>query len=72
MVDKPGPTGDYPQGKLDEFDEGGLNIMISSHQGVVRLDFGKKTAWIGLPPDEALAFASVIVKHAMKLKGQQI
>jgi hypothetical protein len=70
-----GPTGDFPKGKLNEEDEGGLTMAVS-HQvypsgGVVRIDFGKPTAWIGLPPDEAVAFAKMIVNHAMALKGGQ-
>ena len=63
-----GATGDFPRGRLNRGDEGALNIAISHESGVVRLDFGKEVAWIGLPPDEALAFASVIVEHAMQLK----
>jgi hypothetical protein len=66
--DKPGPTGDFPQGKLNQDDEGGIQIAIGSDSGAVRIDFGKPTAWFALPPDEALALASVIVKHAMALK----
>lgn len=69
MNDKPGPTGDYPQGKLNEDDEGGLKMAISSESGCVRLDFGKKLEWFALPPDDALMLASVIAKHAMALKG---
>ena len=65
---KLGPTGDFPQGKLNETDEGALNIAIGQEDGVVRIHFGTPTAWVGLPPDQALAFASIIVKHAMELK----
>jgi hypothetical protein len=70
-TDKLGPTGDYPRGKLDETDEGGIAIAISQYRETVRVDFGKPTAWFALPPDQALAFASLIVKHAMALKGHR-
>jgi hypothetical protein len=63
-----GPTGEFPLGKLNADDEGGINIAIGSESGNVRIDFGEPTAWIALPPDQALAFASLIVKHAMALK----
>jgi hypothetical protein len=66
--DKPGPTGDFPLGKLNQDDEGGIQIAIGSESGKVRLDFGEPTAWVAMTPDEALALASVIVKHAMALK----
>jgi hypothetical protein len=70
--DKLGPTGEFPLGKLNDDDEGALNIAISHENGVVRVDFGEPTAWIGLPPDLALAFAATIAKHAMALKeGKQ-
>jgi hypothetical protein len=70
--DKPGPTGDYPQGKFDDSDEGGLQLAVS-HQitgkhRVVRIDFGKPTIWYAMDADTALAFASLIVKHATALK----
>lgn len=71
--DKPGPTGDFPEGKLNPDDEGGLNIAVSheirpSGAAVVRIDFGSPTAWVAMGADQALAFASIIVKHAMELK----
>jgi hypothetical protein len=69
MTDKLGPTGDFPLGKLSRDDEGELRVKVSHEDGVVRIDFGAPTAWIGLPPDHALAFAAVVVKHAMALKG---
>jgi hypothetical protein len=68
---KLGPTGDFPKGKLDATDEGGLNIAITTYRKTVRVDFFKPTAWFALPPEEALAFASLIVKHAMDIKGHR-
>jgi hypothetical protein len=66
---QPGPTGDYPHGKLSPDDEGGINVALSHHFApdgslMVRLDFGKPIAWLSLPRDEAVAFAMVILKHA--------
>ena len=66
---KLGPTRDFPRGKLNSEDEGGLMMKISEENSAVRLDFGKPIAWIALPPDEALTFAATIVKHAMAIKG---
>lgn len=65
---KLGPTGRFPEGKLDSTDEGALTIAISTQGGNVRVDFGTKTRWIAFPPDQALAFASAIVARAMALK----
>lgn len=69
MTPKPGPTGDYPHGKLSEDDEGGINVALSRHVApdgtlMVRLDFGKPVAWLSLPRDQAIQFAMVMLKHA--------
>jgi len=59
-----GPTGDYPRGSAGPTDDGGLKLGITNWEGVVRLDFGTPVAWIGLPPDEAIEFAKLILKYA--------
>ena len=69
---KPGPTGDYPMGKLNDDDEGGLVVAISRQDypkgKVVRIDFGPKpVAWVCLPPDAAIEFAETIIKYARAL-----
>jgi len=66
-----GPTGDYPHGKLDKTDEGGLVMGVTAYQDNVRVDFGKPVAWFAVPPEQALALASLIVKHAMAIKAKQ-
>jgi hypothetical protein len=63
-----GPTHDFPRGKLNETDEGGINIAISTEEGNVRIDFGKPTAWVAFPPEQALQLASLIVARAMTIK----
>jgi hypothetical protein len=63
----PGPTGDFPRGKLDEYDEGGLALGISQYKGTVRFDFGKQIRWFSLPPDQAMKFAELILQHAEAL-----
>lgn len=40
-----------------------LNLTIRSNEEGVRIDFGKKIAWIGLPKSEAIQFASLILEH---------
>lgn len=63
-----GATGDYPQGKLNADDEGGLRIAIGVKDGAIMLDFGKPTAWIGLDPGTAEALANNLLKHAASLR----
>lgn len=66
---KLGATGDFPEGKLDETDEGELQIALSSDpaQRVVRLDFGKKIAWLALPPQTARLLAADLAQKAEEL-----
>jgi hypothetical protein len=64
---KLGPTGKFPLGKLTPEDEGELRLAVSSFNGAVRIDFGKPIAWFGLPPQQAIVFAQLIVKHARSL-----
>ncbi len=70
---KPGPTGDFPHGKLSDDDEGGINVAISNHvapdgEVMVRLDFGKPVAWLSLPSEQAIKFALTILRRA-SLRG---
>ena len=67
--DKIGPTGNFPHGKLNDQDKGELAVAISSEKGMVRIDFGTPVNWVCLPPDMALAFASVITARAMAMKA---
>lgn len=62
-----GATGDYPQGKLNEDDQGGLRMAIGTKDGVVVVDFGKPVAWLGLDRSTALALAANLTKHAKSL-----
>lgn len=57
---KPGPTGDFPKGKMDQEDEGGLNIGVGSRGRKVMMVFGKTVAWIGMEADDAEKVADAI------------
>ena len=61
-----GATGDFPQGKLNDNDEGGLRLGVAYDKldGIVRIEFGKPVAWLGLPPPEAIQFARLLLRHA--------
>lgn len=61
-----GATGKYPLGALSDEDEGELRMAIGRDpiDGVIRLDFGKPVAWVGLPPPEAIEMAKLLLKHA--------
>jgi hypothetical protein len=61
-----GATGEFPDGKIDPTDEGGLQIAIAADpvRGLVRLDFGKRIAWLALRQNEARALAASIAEKA--------
>ena len=61
-----GATGEFPQGKLNDHDEGALKIGVAYDKmdGIVRVEFGKPVAWLGLPPPEAIELAKLLMRHA--------
>jgi hypothetical protein len=60
-----GATGTFPQPQLSDDDQGALKMGIAFDRlnGVVRLEFGKPVAWLGLPPPEAIALGKLLMKH---------
>lgn len=61
-----GATGTFSQGKIDDTDEGDLRLGVAYDKldGIVRVEFGKPVAWLGLPPPQAIEFAKVLLKNA--------
>lgn len=61
-----GATGDYPQGVLNDGDEGALKMGIAfdKQDGLVHLEFGKPVAWTAFPPEVAVNFARSLLKAA--------
>ncbi|HEY1980714.1 MAG TPA: hypothetical protein VGH13_11555 [Xanthobacteraceae bacterium] len=61
-----GATGTYPQGVLNDGDEGALKMGIAfdKQDGLVHLEFGKPVAWIAFPPEVAINFARSLLKAA--------
>lgn len=55
---------EYPRGKLNDTDEGRLDIAIGVQDQTVIVNFGKKIRWIGMSKPEAIQFATTILKHA--------
>ena len=68
--EKPGPTGEYPQGRLNENDEGELKIAVGHAHGKVFCDFGESVTWFALDPDGARDLARMIDEHADKAEQE--
>jgi hypothetical protein len=64
MKQRIGATGNYPQGKLHDDDEGELTMAVSRTGNIVRIDFGKSLQWIAMSPEEAVGLAQILMKHA--------
>jgi len=59
-----GATGEFPEGKLNEDDEGELKMAVGHKGKLVFIDFGKPVKWMGMNPTEALQLAKMITEHA--------
>jgi hypothetical protein len=61
---KLGATGNFPDGKLNPEDEGELRAAVGIGEGHVIVNFGKAIGWLALNPEEAIAFAELLIKKA--------
>lgn len=64
MAEKLGGTGDFPQGKLNGSDEGGISFAVGEDGGNVVINFGTPVAWLGMPPQQAVALAELLIAKA--------
>lgn len=71
MKEKIGPTGQYPDGKLMDDDEGELTIAVWHKDKNVVISFGTHVSWIALPPDEAIRLGETIITRAKEIKGRE-
>lgn len=61
---KLGATGNYPQGKLNEHDEGELRAGIAIQGDKIIINFGKPIAWLAMTKQEAKTFAELLLKKS--------
>ena len=67
LAEKLGATGQFPEGKLTKHDEGELAFAVFTKDGKVVVDFNTEVTWFGMNPDQAIALAELLVKHAGKI-----
>ena len=58
-----GATGKFPEGKLNNDDEGELRLMVSKEGDNVRIDFGTPVTWLAFTKEEAIAIGEALIKH---------
>ena len=56
----------YPQGKLNDSDEGAMAMAIGMEKGNVVMHFKSPVVWIGFPPEQAIELAQSLIKFARK------
>lgn len=66
-----GPTGDYPQGRLSDSDEGELQLGVRTEGSKVILAFGKSIAWVGMDALQARQLAAMLLEHAMQAEAAE-
>ena len=61
-----GATGAYPEGVVNDLDEGEIKFGITSDRKrqKVFLNFGKAIDMVGMNPEQAIAVAQSLIKHA--------
>jgi hypothetical protein len=64
---KLGATGNFPDGKLKDDDEGEIRIGVTVDEGNVIIAFGTALKWVAFPPDVAIALAETLIKNANKI-----
>ncbi len=67
-----GATGDFPEGKLTESDEGGLRFAIGHKDGKIVINFGTPVAWLGLSAEVARAMAKALESKAALVELEQL
>jgi hypothetical protein len=66
-----GPTGQFPEGKLTENDEGEIIFGVGPLKGKVCINFGSPVASLGLSIDQARNLARVLRKCASQLQRER-
>ena len=56
--------GEFPNGRMNDADEGALAMMVGHENGMVVMQFASPTAWIGFTPEQAMDIAQMLITHA--------
>ncbi len=59
-----GATNKFPDGKLNDTDEGEIMVGITSVEDRVVINFGKPVHWVGFTKEQAKQIAESLLKHS--------
>lgn len=62
-----GPTGRFPEGKLNDADRGELKAALGVEGDKLVLHFGTPVPWVAMTRAEALALAGALVGKALTM-----
>jgi hypothetical protein len=57
----------YPHGKLNDDDEGALQLLVYTEENNVVINFGKPVVWVAMPPANIRELAALLLKRADEL-----
>lgn len=60
-----GALGEFPEPAISKTDEGAIQFSVGEKNGKVVIDFGTPVHWVGMTPQQAMDFASSVMKHAL-------
>ena len=65
MTNKLGRTGDFPDGKMSDDDNGGLRLQVAKmSNSLVRIDFGTPVTWLAMEKSSAIQLAAMLLDAA--------
>lgn len=69
-----GQTGKYPDGQLNERDEGEIQFAIAgdAERNLIHLNFGKPVAYVSLTPDQAVQVAQSLIRQARGISKEPL
>ena len=57
-------VGEFPEGRLNQHDEGAIPMEVGHHSGKVIVRFPKAVTWVGLTGNGAMELAQCLIEHA--------
>lgn len=64
---KLGATGNFPEGKINDVDEGEVRMAIFAEDKNLIIHFGTPVLWLGLPKQKAIDLAENILKKVKEI-----
>jgi hypothetical protein len=59
-------AGDYPEGKVNDADEGALLVAVGIENGRITMQFPKPVAWLAMEPAQAIEVGADLIRRAYK------